>query len=353
MKLLDSFTVASSSLVHHIALYHGDLTEIPPEDAVDVLVVSASPGGYRAVPGTLIHALNAKGVSVKALAQHKYIDLREQFACWLSHEIPSQGAYAQGGVPFRHILCFEPRILSKSAEVVGEIFQSLLPFVYGETRVRSLAMPLVATGVQGFNTLETLDHLLRAAVNWFLLDVPLESIRIVEKDAYKAHELKGMFQVLRRAYAQQSAVPNITQEARYDIFISYSHRNTPEAMFIHDELLRQRPGLRIFIDRNNLDTGAAWQQALYEALDDTRHVIAVLTPHYLQSKVCKEEYNIALARHRDHNHTVLLPLYVYSAPLPTYMQMVQFADCREFNRSLITQACERLIQLPALRDVIS
>lgn len=330
MNLLDELIIGN----HRIELYHGDLVAMPPEHAVDVLVVSSNPGRYGAVKKTLIGALHDNGVTVKELAQNKQVDLRDQFGCWLSHPLE------RPDLAFKRVLCFEPAILGKTGEVVGEIFQSLLPFVYGDTAVRSLAMPLVGTGVQRYDLIDVLDNLLKATVNWFLLDLPLHTIKLVETNERKAYEMKGAFSVLKRAYADQTSIPNTTPEYRYDIFISYSHKNKLEAQVIHDELLRANPNLRIFIDHAELNTGAAWQQSLYEALDDCHRVIAVLSPHYLMSKVCKEEYNIALARHREQGSTVLSPIYLYSAPLPTYMQMIQFADCREFNRAAIREACE-------------
>ena len=43
MKLIDRITVRHGDKLHHIELLVGDLTDIPPEHAVDALVVSAFP----------------------------------------------------------------------------------------------------------------------------------------------------------------------------------------------------------------------------------------------------------------------------------------------------------------------
>ncbi len=67
------------------------------------------------------------------------------------------------------------------------------------------------------------------------------------------------------------------------------------------------------------------------AIDDCNKVLTFYSPSYLDSKVCIEEFNIALCRHRESEDPVLLPVYLYSASLPTYMRLVQFSDCREFN----------------------
>jgi len=81
-----------------------------------------------------------------------------------------------------------------------------------------------------------------------------------------------------------------------------------------------------------------------DAVDDCRKVTSLLTPAYLGSKVCVEEFNIALCRNREANRPILAPIYLYSTQLPTYMKTVQFWDCREFEPTKIDQACKALAQ---------
>ena len=45
MKLLDSITIRGRE-PKQIELYQGDLTSLTPEEAVDLLVISAFPGNY-------------------------------------------------------------------------------------------------------------------------------------------------------------------------------------------------------------------------------------------------------------------------------------------------------------------
>ena len=46
-----------------------------------------------------------------------------------------------------------------------------------------------------------------------------------------------------------------------------------------------------------LFSGTSWQQTLYHAIDGTSVVVALLSPSYLASTVCTEEYNLSLAKH--------------------------------------------------------
>ncbi len=43
--------------------------------------------------------------------------------------------------------------------------------------------------------------------------------------------------------------------------------------------------------------GSSWQMQLYAALDNASTIIALLSPDYVTSQVCQEEYNLALMKH--------------------------------------------------------
>lgn len=111
-----------------------------------------------------------------------------------------------------------------------------------------------------------------------------------------------------------------------------------------EELQQLRPGLQVFFDRMTLDHGSAWQQEVYEAIDASRRFLAMFSPSYLTSKICLEEFNIALHRRRDTGQEILFPIYLYSAASPTYMRaLVNYEDCREGDAGKLRQACQKLI----------
>jgi hypothetical protein len=118
MKLLDTLKVYSGSEERKIEIYQGDLTALTPDEAVDILVVSAFPNDYTPTPDSLIGALFEKGISVEQLANNKAQDLRETSSCWISQEIINPPP----GIEFKRILCFEPLTRGKPPEVVGDIF---------------------------------------------------------------------------------------------------------------------------------------------------------------------------------------------------------------------------------------
>jgi hypothetical protein len=337
MNLLDSLTIYDGTEPRTIELYHGDLTEMPAEHAVDALIVSAFPDSYAKYGRTLIGQLSQRGVVVRELAKDKFLDLRKDFSCWLSKQIVNP----PDGIQFKRILCFEPKDRERVPEIIGDIFQSLIAVISGgEAQIHSVAMPLVATGNQKVPVVDLAEPLTEAATQWLALGLPIRTLKIVEKNELKAYEFKGAFGILKKRLAHLSARP---RKFTHDLFISYAHENTSEVLTFVEELKRQKPDIQVFIDREDLNAGHAWQQAIYEALDDCEKVIAFYSPAYLASKVCKEEYNIALFRHRDSASGVLIPLYLYSANLPTYMHLVQFIDCRENDGSKLTAACQTII----------
>src|SRR5713226_8727743 len=113
MELIESINVHHKTSDRYIELFHGDLAEIPPNQAVDILVVSARPDNYAPTPGSLIDALDRKGVSVIKLSREKAADMHDNFSCWLSKEV-------MPGMGFKRILCFEPLVKGQPNEVISD-----------------------------------------------------------------------------------------------------------------------------------------------------------------------------------------------------------------------------------------
>jgi hypothetical protein len=337
MKLIDTIAVRNQSNDRFVMLFVGDLASLPEREAVDLLIVSAFPDDYMPTPRSLIGALALGGVSVADLAQNKEVDLRQFSSCWLSRPI------ARPGVHFHRLLCFEPWVRGKATEVVGDICRSIVPFSAGSPPISQVAMPLLASGDQGESPEVMLEALTDASVHWLSAGLPLDRIKIVIHDSADSQSLHDTFARAKRRHADGSSG---TQRPSFpfDLFVSYSQRNKAEVDDLVAELQGRRPALRIFVDRLELRPGAAWQQHIFDSLDRSRKVICAFSPDYLASKVCKEEFNMALFRHREAAYGVLLPLYLFTAELPTYMKLLQYEDAREGDRAKIVQSAERLLK---------
>ena len=355
MELLDVIEIGQKK----IELLEGDLTEIPEERAVDLLVLSAFPDDYMPTRTSLIGALERKGLSVEALSALKEEDLRDSFACWLSEEFDAPHT----GLRFRRILCFEPLGKGgKPPELVGDIYRALVPILGLDESIRSIAMPILATGNQYWPVEEILPPLLDATIHWLESGLPLDVVRIVAYSEADAVAAKSYFETAEQARQLLSEdIDNlITPEEEtaggeeyweqvdddnlYDVFISFAHEDKAEMQALEAELRKLAPGVRIFLDRKSIDVGSAWQPAIFESLDHCRKVVPLFSPAYLKSEVCKEEFNIAWVRSRESKQDVLFPLYAFSAKLPTYMKYRLYLDCREGNSDKIRDASRKLLK---------
>lgn len=336
MRLLDTISIRGKE-GKRIELHQGDLTTLRPDEAVDLLVISAFPNDYLPTNTSLIGALYKKGLSVDALAQSKEKDLRHDFSCWLSQEISLQNL----GLRFRRILCFEPMVRGEPPELVGDIFRALTPILGEKSDISSIAMPIVAAGDQGYPISTMLVPLLEAAIQWMEKGLPLDCIRIVAYSEEQGREAIKIFSQQKTLYHQSESLSQAQVE--YDVFISYARENSKEMELFEKELIRSHPSIRIFLDRKDIDIGAPWQPQIFESLDKCRKVVAFFSPDYLKSKVCKEEFNIAWVRCRETDQEILFPLYLYSTNLPTYMKYRNCFDCREGDETKLRIASMRLL----------
>lgn len=73
----------------------------------------------------------------------------------------------------------------------------------------------------------------------------------------------------------------------------------------------------------------SWQQQLYDTITRCKRVVALITPAYLKSKSCSEQFNIALCLNRKLHHKFLIPLLLsHVSYMPMYMGITQYIDCR-------------------------
>ncbi len=201
-------------------------------------------------------------------------------------------------------------------------------------------MPLVAAGDQGNSKDVMLEATVDAAVHWLSNGLPLDCVKIVFHDPADEFRLQAAF---GRAKSRVSGADKVNASPwQFDLFVSYSHQDKLEVDYLVKIIKEVQPYTRVFLDRMELQPGAAWQHHLFEVIDQSRKVMAVFSPQYLESKVCLEEYNIAHFRHRESPAGVLQPIYLHTAPLPTYMKLIQFIDAREGSWSQLAEAAKQL-----------
>ena len=177
-----------------VELCKEQLTDLPPDRAVDLLVISAFPNDYRPTPTSLIGALHRKGLSVQDLAGAK----EEIFERAFPAGCPGSSMLLPPGLRFRRILCFEPLGRGRPPELVGDISGSV-PILGRDPSIRSIAMPIVAAGNQSFPVREDAPPLLDATLHWLESGLPLEVVRIVAFSQSDAAEARAIFKAAKEA----------------------------------------------------------------------------------------------------------------------------------------------------------
>ena len=90
----------------------------------------------------------------------------------------------------------------------------------------------------------------------------------------------------------------------FDVFVSYSRRDSP---FVEGLVgLLREAGFTVWLDIEQVPGGADVQQTLLQALDVSRHVVAVITEHWLASDFTTWE--VAASRKDLHGDRILVPL---------------------------------------------
>jgi hypothetical protein len=320
-----------------IELRQGDLTNLGSDEAVDLLVVSAFPNDFTPTSGSLIGALYERGLSVRELSGDKDIDIRDNYSCWLSKPIAEVAA----GLRFGRILCFEPVAGAAPPERVGDIFRGLAPILIVRPEIRSLAMPIVAAGDRGYPVPRMLTPLLDAAMGWLANGLPLERIIIAAHGDDAAEQARAVF-AAARARPEGTGAPS--GDRAVDVFISYCQTDSAVADALLAELRSIRPNIQVFMDREDLRTGSHWLTEIFESLERARKVAVLLSPSYLASKACQDEFNVAWIETNRTNRRLIHPLFIYDTALPAHFRLFQYDNCREGDLAKVRAAAERLVQ---------
>lgn len=205
---------------------------------------------------------------------------------------------------------------------------------------------MLASGNQRTPGILMLRSLVEAAVQWMSSGLPLECLKIVLRPGIVPEELTRLreaFSEVREKYERSTEPAAPAAEFAFDLFVSYARRDGQLADELVGALRARDPQLRIFVDRLELNSGASWQQHIFEALDASRFILCLYSPAYLASKVCQEEFNVGLMRQRESEGEVMLPVYLFSAALPTYMKLIQYEDIREGDRIKIRELADRVL----------
>lgn len=322
---------------HSLELLVGDATHAGPKAPVDLLAISAFPGDYYPVLGTVIHRLHERGVSVSRLAESKACDWRAGWQCWISGHLRS----ADLGIS--RLLCFEHHAAGAPGDLVGNVFRSASEWQLRQgpqsSAIGTMRIPLLAAGSQGHDACVMLRAIVRQAHLHLLGGLPIAKLQIV------LHESNP--DLLRLCVAFGELMEEIKHEALHspqqqtgpgsDLFVSYRHSDLATTDSLVESLRRLKSGLRIWIDREKLSTGCFWKPELLRAIGGARHGLCVVTDSYPDSPECMDEFHAALCCERIRRGYLLPILALDQRPvssLPQSMRQVQFLGDRGIERNL-------------------
>ena len=335
MNRLDVVEIATGAGPRSLELCEGDVTA--PSPRADLVVITAGPYDYIPVPGSLLAAMYRAQINVARYAAAPAVDRRDTLSYWLSADLTAQ----RPDVGFKRFLCFEPRAFTGTADVVRQLFNAISSAVVERSAIEDVVLPLVFSGTSGGLPAPKVGAaMFEAAAHWLAIGLPVRSIRVVIKDRAAADSFARVFSDFKAGLRDWLVRP--PTEARHDFFISYAHEDTEAADTLVRALHQANPDLRVFLDRGSLVAGSIWQHEIFLALDASKVVIALLTPSYLRSPFCLEEFNIALIRRRSAGHEALISVYFAEASMPTYMTLPQWHDCRESDHSKLKRAAASL-----------
>ncbi|ESO87656.1 hypothetical protein LOTGIDRAFT_234910 [Lottia gigantea] len=137
-------------------------------------------------------------------------------------------------------------------------------------------------------------------------------------------------------------VLSVKKTPHYDVFISYAHRTPLEAESMLGLLQTNSPWLNIFFDKRELCTGSVWQKSLYESIDNASVIVMFISDAYINSTVCSEEYDIALARYYLKDDVVVVPLYcgVKDDKIPAKFSAIPMIDIQQDKDNKLQQLVE-------------
>lgn len=139
-------------------------------------------------------------------------------------------------------------------------------------------------------------------------------------------------------FSRGSTSAAVAEQAAYDVYISYSQRDRE---WVRSELLPslQEAGLKTFIDIENIAPGDRWADALSDALQRSRQVLAVMSPSWTKSESAQHELHAVL--NLDRGNIKVVPVLLEPCEIPTELQGISYADLT--NPSRRSEAMHQLL----------
>jgi hypothetical protein len=139
---------------------------------------------------------------------------------------------------------------------------------------------------------------------------------------------------------KEATVSSARPRFRYDVFISYSHRNRG---WVRGWLVPQlkEAGLGVCIDHESFEPGAPSVTEMERAVRQSRKTVLILTPEYLQSEWAEYENILVQTLDPAARQRRLLPVLLMRCELPPGISILTHIDFTHSEEHW--QKTERLI----------
>ncbi len=114
-------------------------------------------------------------------------------------------------------------------------------------------------------------------------------------------------------------------EFRYDVFISYSHK---DGEWVTRTLLPrlEKEGLKVCIDQRDFTPGKAALLNMQDGIRESRHILLVLTPNWVESSWTQFEAELARTSDPEGIKARTIPLLWKRCALPEHIAMLTYVD---------------------------
>jgi hypothetical protein len=114
------------------------------------------------------------------------------------------------------------------------------------------------------------------------------------------------------------------------VFLSHSSPDKPFARFLARDL--QRYGVRVWIDEAEIKVGESLIDKISEGIEETEHLLVVLSAASVDSGWVRREVNVALTREINGRRVQVLPCLLSDCKVPSFLLDKKYADFRTPDR---------------------
>ncbi|WP_373069865.1 toll/interleukin-1 receptor domain-containing protein [Gemmatimonas sp.] len=187
----------------------------------------------------------------------------------------------------------------------GATLESETPESVPERLLERVRIPLLATGDQESNRGDMLEAIIRQAYLILIGQLPVRRVEIVlQPNAPDLHQLlvragRAVEQVRAEWTQHHPAVLASLPSTDFDFFVSYWRTDASRVDPVIKAMRRIKPGLRLFIDREQLTAGRLWKADLMSGLARSRRALCFITDGYADSPECMDEFHASLCISRE------------------------------------------------------